>query len=306
MLVRNIFGVLAIVVLVVDGQRPIGTFLTNVGDLFGYDVFRRPRIVLAIPATIPVAPVPAPPPGPAPAPAPAAGPAPAPAPAPAAAPAPAPAPAPALTAPQLLTDSVRRQFSINLNWDRNRSPPSPEPVVVANLVGPPVALASVPAAATPAAPPVAVASAPAPASPNPAGPVSVQNLPQLETPEPPTRNIDYDDSVERDSADYEDRPKRFQIELPDDYVNSDITESKREINSGNEQNEAREKFKKEFQNFWDNSPWTVEHGYKYILPEDSAKKKYDKEESREIEKYQVFKIPDEHNKIRNLKVSTPK
>lgn len=64
-----------------NSQRPVGNWLTNVGDVFGYDVFRRPRIVLRLPATIqlaPIAPAPAPA-APAPAPGPAAGPAPAPA-----------------------------------------------------------------------------------------------------------------------------------------------------------------------------------------------------------------------------------
>lgn len=326
MSIRKIFGVLAIIVIVVDAQRPLGTFLTNVGDLFGYDVFRRPRIVLAIPAAIPVGPMPAPAPAPAPGPAPgpapapgaAPGPAPAAAPAAGAAPAPGPAPpAPALTvagppgpsATQLLTDSVRRQFSINLNWDRNRSPPSPEPVVVANLVSPPVALGVAPVAVVPAVAPAPAAPAPAPAPvlPNPAAapvPIPVSARTSQEAQAPVIRNVDYDESEERDSADYEDRPKRFHIELPDEYSNQEIVESKREIDSRNEVDDTKEKFKRDFHNFWENSPWTVEHGYKYILPEEPQKKNYDKEESRDIINYQVYKIPDEHNKVRNLKVST--
>lgn len=298
MSISRIFSVLAIIVIVVDAQRPIGTFLTNVGDLFGYDVFRRPRIVLAIPATIPVGPAP-PAAGPAPAPAPAAAPAGAAAPAPAPAPAAAPA-APALNAAgpatQLLTDSVRRQFSINLNWDRNRSPPSPEPVVLANLVGPPVALASAPSPA-PAAAPAPVA--PAPVLPNPAAaPVPV---PQR-TESPAVANVDYDDSGDRDSADYEDRPKRFHIELPD-YNNVELTENKRPVDNRNEHDDSKDRFKQDFQQFWDSSPWTVEHGYKYILPEDPQKRNYEKEESKELSNYQVYKIPDDHNKVRDLKVS---
>lgn len=358
MAIRKIFGVLAIIVIVVDAQRPIGNFLTNVGDLFGYDVFRRPRIVLAIPAAIPVAPAPAPPAAPAPPPAAAPAPATAPAPAPASAPAPAPASAtapaprsqvaPALTinpaATQLLTDSVRRQFSINLNWDRNRSPPSAEPIVVANLVGPPVALARTPAqpAVAVSAPVAPVAAAPIPAAPAPAelapaapapvapavasepaapavqppaspraaaapipAPISPRTLIQQQPQAPSANSIDYDESEERESAnnvDYEDRPRRFHIELPEDYVNQEIHENKREVNSGNHQDHEKQQFKKEFQNFWDTSPWTAERAYKYILPEDTGNKKYVNEEAKEITNYQVFKLPDDHKKIRDLKV----
>lgn len=61
---RGIFVVVLLFVIVTDAQRPLGTFLTNFGDIFGYDVFRRPRIVIALPPSIqlaPVAPAPAPP-----------------------------------------------------------------------------------------------------------------------------------------------------------------------------------------------------------------------------------------------------
>lgn len=89
---RAILVFLATFVIVANCQRFPGGVLTNIGDLFGYDVFRRPRIVIALPPSIQLAPVP-------PAPAPAAAPAPAPAAGGAAPAAPAPAPAPAAAGP---------------------------------------------------------------------------------------------------------------------------------------------------------------------------------------------------------------
>lgn len=312
MSIHKILCVLVIFVIVVDGQRPIGTFLTNVGDLFGYDVFRRPRIVLAIPATIPVGPAAAPAPA-APSPPAAAGAPPPAAPAPAAASSRPSPPAPALTAAvapasatNLLTDSVRRQFSINLNWDRNRSPPSPEPVVVANLVGPTVALTSSAAVAPAAAPqpvvPVTVAPTINPAAAPVPVPVSAGAQTQQVTPAPSARNTEEDDSEERDSVDYEDRPRRFQLELPD-YGNKETTDIKREVDNDIGTNIAKEKFKKDFRHFWDNSPWTVEHGYKYIVPENPGNKNNAQDESKEISRYQVYQIPNTKIMDSNLKVS---
>lgn len=223
-----------VLVAVVYGQGPIGSFLTNVGDLFGYDVFRRPRIVIAIPAA-PAPPAAAPAPG---APPRAPG-------APGLAPA-APAPragAPAVPqAPPLLTDSVRRGFSVNLNWDRSSSPGQPNNVVPPIVVSPRIA----PAGTAPAA-----ASAPAPVAPQ----------------APPARNADrtivparvilYHNKAESRQNDYEDSPRRLNIELPD-YENEE---------ERSDADDAKEKFKREFNNFWELSPWTPELGYKFLAPD---------------------------------------
>ncbi|VEN51171.1 unnamed protein product [Callosobruchus maculatus] len=257
MLMNRVLGVALLAVACVHAQNgPIGSFLTNVGDLFGYDVFRRPRIVIALPAA-PAAP---PPPPAAPA-------------APAAPPRAnaAPAAAPAAAAPAqtpLLTDSVRRVFSINLNWDRNRTPGQDNalpPVIVTPRIAP--------AAAAPQA-----AAAPAPAlPPAPAGPaLPPRNLPPL-----PRAAPDVDDDVDT----LEDRRKRYYIE-----INTEDKDKAEEV----EQN--KEKFKREFDNFWQGAPWKFENGDQKFVPDEDQKAATKEEPANEntvrvTHKIKVFSKP---------------
>nr|CAH7725633.1 unnamed protein product [Callosobruchus chinensis] len=258
MLINRVLGVALLAVACVHAQNgPIGSFLTNVGDLFGYDVFRRPRIVIALPA----APA-APPPAPA---APAAPAAPPRANAPPAAAAPAAA-APAQ--PPLLTDSVRRVFSINLNWDRNRTPGQDNalpPVIVAPRIAPAAAAPQPAAAPAPALPPA------------PAGPaVPPRNLPPL-----PRAAPDIEDDVDT----IEDRRKRYYIE-----INTEDKDKAEEV----EQN--KEKFKREFDNFWQGAPWKFENGYQHIVPDENQKAPTKEEPANEntvrvTHKIKVFSKP---------------
>lgn len=307
MLLNKLISVIALVVLVfaecdsvnphVRSKRTIGVVLKNVGDLFGFDVFRRPAAVAAAPAgtssenlrksfTINInwnknrtnANVPAAAPAAAPAPAPAARPAPAapaagstPAAKPAAGPAPAAAPAsgasPAAAA-------------------------APTPVATS---------AAAPAPAAPAAGPAPSGAAAAPAS----GPTTPRKPSG-----PPTKAqlyVEYVDSngnarearEEEEDDDDEDRPKRIQIGLPD-YSSVDYNEVKRDLaNQGNNDvDHSKEKFKQEFNNFWESSPWTLEHGYKFIIPQ--GPDAVVEELTKAIPKYQEFDLPKKN--ARSLKI----
>ncbi|KAJ8922468.1 hypothetical protein NQ315_007496 [Exocentrus adspersus] len=208
---------------------------------------------------------------------------------------PIPAGGPIPAAATTLTDNVRKSFTININWNKNRTS--------ANLPAAPAARPAAAPAPAPAAPPPKPAPAPAPkpaAAPAPAPPPKPAGPPtkaQLYV-EYVDNNPKGQDSRERDEDEEEDSPKRIQIGLPD-YSSVDYNEVKRDLaNQGNNDfDHSKEKFKQEFNNFWESSPWTVEHGYRFIVPQGPVVD----ETPKETAKYQEIQLP-KNNKVRSLKI----
>lgn len=343
MLLNKLISVIALAVLVfaesdsdiphVRSKRTIGVVLKNVGDLFGFDVFRRPAASAAVPAaagtlsdnvgksfTIAInwnknrthanRPAAAPAAAAAPAPAPAAAARPASAPAPASSPAPAapasgPAPAAAPAsgpAPAAAPASGAAPSATPASGPAPTSDASPAAAPApASADAPASAPAAAPDAAPANAPAPAPAEAPAPAAPRrPSGPPTKAQLYVEYVDDNGNAREAQEKEEDDDDDDDEDRPKRIQIGLPD-YSSVDYNEVKRDLaNQGNNDiDHSREKFKQEFNNFWEASPWTLEHGYKFIVPQ--GPDAIIDDITKGVSRYQEFDLPKKNN-ARSLKI----
>ncbi|CAH0560952.1 unnamed protein product [Brassicogethes aeneus] len=248
-------------------KRNIGTVLRNVADIFGYDVQKRPTVIPPPPpTTAPPPPPPPPPPKP---------PARPPPPPPSRRP---PPPPPVITPPPLLTDSVRKTFNLNFNWNRSVQPPSPPapPAPPQQPPSPPPPPQNPP----PPPPPPQKPRPPPPPPQNPPPPPPPPQKPRPPKPAPPPSSKipqnyrDYEEEEEEDEKErYQneeeeenDRPERIQLNFPD-FSNEEESDRRRDVNIQLlDAAHNKKKFKKEFDNFWENSPFTVNNGYKFIAP----------------------------------------
>jgi hypothetical protein len=113
-------------------------------------------------------------------------------------------------------------------------------------------------------------------------------------------DYDNDKNPRLDQPPKQDQPEKVQIEFPD-YTVTDIGAGKREVNY--DYLHSKEKFKEGFQNFWESSPYTYEHGYKYLAPPPGtgAQDANYQQEVPQQTKYEEYDLkPKHHNSVRSL------
>ncbi|KAF5282136.1 hypothetical protein FQR65_LT02833 [Abscondita terminalis] len=305
-----------------QNKRSIDIVLRSVADVFGYDVVKRPSVILTTPPSVmstfppplskappPLTPQPAPAPAPPPPPKsppqlppqspPPTAAAPPPPPPKAAGPPPPPPKAaqpplpPPVLPPPLLTETIQKSFNINFNWNRNVATPPP----LAPKPSP-----SAPPPANPVKPPASAASPPKPPIPAPAP----KPLPLT----PPRKQInrqnpqlyqDYDDYNNKNENLYDyDLPKtnsqQTNEEINYDYpdynanLNQDYSESAKKFATKSlpDVSEAKEKFKTSVKEFWKAYPLTEQKGYKYIAPQESSHqlRQYEPDQVSKYEEYE--------------------
>lgn len=236
---------------------------------------------------------------------------------------------PAQSAPPLLTESVRKTFNINFNWDRNRQPVT---AVVPPSGQPSQAPSKQPAPASPPAPapaqPPAPAPVPAPAPPQPPQVPPSQSVPLLPPPshrkpqlyedyDSPNqnngyRNEDYNNSPDyvhtlpyKNSKDYDAAPEYYDYPAKEnqnqggnnDYQNlqNDYENRPENNEANNDYQDSRDRFKDSIKTFWENSPWiTNQHGLKFIIaPEEPEDKDTLNDYPADVSKYEEYDVAQE-------------
>lgn len=231
---------------------------------------------------------------------------------------PPPPPAPSKAPPQkpapapVLTESVRKTFNINFNWDRRRQPattaaappkkqPPPSPSAPPSV---PTTSQKQPPVAPPTPSPKPSQAAPLPPAPTTRLPTPSHRKPQLYEDYDRVNskqgygNDDYGDSPDyahtlpyKNSQDYESAPD---YDYKTQQVNNDY-QAHPESNAVSNYEDSRDRFKDSIKTFWENSPWiTNQHGLKFIIaPEDHAENDHLNDYPEDISKYEEYEINEE-------------
>ncbi|XP_045480197.1 probable serine/threonine-protein kinase kinX [Harmonia axyridis] len=155
-------------------------------------------------------------------------------------------------------------------------PPSPQspPPAPAPPGPPPPPQNPPPAPQSPPPPPPPPKPSAVPNPPPPPPPKAPVGPPKQRPPAKPGKPCNYDDlelyqrrNQESEEADYDgDRPQKYQLDFPDYESAEERGDSKRHIHPEPFQNHFHDriKFKKNYHDFWQKSPLTVDKGYRYL------------------------------------------
>lgn len=213
----------------------------------------------------------------------------------------APPPKTPITAPPLLTESIRKSFNINFNWDRNRLPAIPAPAPAAPNPPPPPP-ANLPPPPPPQNPPAPLPPPPAPQTPQAAPPPPPPaSPPQL--PPPPNRKPQLYNAYDYNLP-YTNRkgPSVGNTDYPADqnqYVNAAYVLPPEQIRDLKYHN-TNDQFRDSLKTFWAKSPWIKnQNGLKFIVAAEDETTNADNNNPTEVSKYEEYEIVEDKNPKQN-------